>query len=236
MRVDAYHPVVYDDTFVEGLRANETIASVDYWQGPSGTYLLAMSNQARLYKLSERSVDPMQYPSVPIAALNGTKISMDCEPVTKLVRVVTNAGENLRVDATNGAVTFDSPLAYAAGDVNEGATPNIVALAHTEPLAETTRTTTYAIDATRDQLVRIGGLHGSPSANGGVLATVGELGVDVGDDTGFDISAGGTALIAAGSELRTVNLATGATRRVSSYAVTPPVQSLAIWIEQNVSF
>jgi hypothetical protein len=51
-------------------------------------------------------------------------------------------------------------------------------------------TTLYAIDPNTDQLVTIGGIDSSPSPNGGVIRTIGPIGVNAANDVGFDISIG----------------------------------------------
>ena len=83
--------------------------------------------------------------------------------------------------------------------------------------------TLFGIDAATDTLVRQGGPDGTPSPNGGVLTTIGPLGVDTTTNAGFDIetSFGGDTPLDTGyvsltpaatptaSNFYTVNLTTG---------------------------
>ena len=78
---------------------------------------------------------------------------------------------------------MDGTLTYAAGDAGASATPRVVGSAYTNSVAGATTTTLFDIDAGRDFLA----IQNPP--NNGTLVSVGALGVDVGDNAGFDISA-----------------------------------------------
>lgn len=192
---------------VEGLAADESIAAVTWVNQLAG-----VTNRARLFRLARESSPLVELISpAPFTQLQGSVIAADYDPMAGVLRVVTNAGENLRVNLETGVLSAsDAPLAYTPGDENAGQAPDIVALAYT-PLTAS-GASAYAIDATRNQLVRIGGLHGSPPANTGLLTTIGSLGVDVSNEIGFEIAAGGTALLSTGDALWVVNLADGSAR------------------------
>jgi hypothetical protein len=150
---------------------------------------------------------------------------MDFNPTVDRIRIVSNAGENLRVNPDTAAIVDADPatdgtqrdgtLAYAPGDANAGTgAPVVAGAAYTNNLAGATTTTLYDIDYARNILVT------QVPPNAGTLNTVGPLGVDVTERFGFDISAApagvaGTALVAGivtgstGSQLLAVNLATG---------------------------
>ena len=119
-------------------------------------------------------------------------------------------------------------LAYATGDAGAAATPRIVASAYTNSVAGATTTQLFDLDAGRDALV----LQNPP--NNGTLVSVGALGIDVGDNAGFDISAvDGVAYVSAqlgqsiSSQLYTVNLTTGATTLVGRIGGRSPLRALA---------
>lgn len=150
-------------------------------------------------------------------AFSGTAFGMDFNPVVDRIRSVSNTGQNLRLNPDDGTVVAtDTPLAYAAGDPNVGASPvNIVGAAYTNNTPGATTTTLYDIDFTRNTLVRQGGVDGNPSPNGGELTTIGPLGLNVDANTGFDIAASDgrawmTSIVNAAPVLATVNLTTGA--------------------------
>jgi hypothetical protein len=95
--------------------------------------------------------------------------------------------------------TKDTDLAYIAGDINEGADPNVVAAAYDRNSSAATATTLFDIDSNLNLLVRQGAVDGNPadtagggSPSGGLLTTIGSLGVDPTDNVGFDIVDAGT--------------------------------------------
>lgn len=77
---------------------------------------------------------------------------------------------------------------FAAGAPNAGAAPQAVGAAYTNSAAGATSTSLYVIDAGRGVLALQGGPNGAPSPNGGVLTTVGPLGVNTASPVGFDMS------------------------------------------------
>ena len=164
-------------------------------------------------------------PNAPPFTLNGTSFGFDFNPTPDAIRVVSDANQSTRLSPnTGGLAGTDTPLAYAATDLNAGKDPNIVAAAYTNSFAPspdaTRRTTLYVIDSVLDTLATQGSMNflpGSPSPavspNTGRLFTVGSLGIDFGPFGGFDIlSSNGvdTAFAASGSSLYSINLSTGA--------------------------
>ena len=144
-------------------------------------------------------------------------------PVVDRLRVVSADDTNLRIVPTTGATTIDTPLAYAAADVNAGTDPDVSAIAYTnQTVATPTATTLYGIDAATNSLV----IQSPP--NNGTLNTVGKLGVTLFDfgtapGQGFDIDpATGTAFASlttstGGNNLYTINLATGAATLIGGF-------------------
>jgi hypothetical protein len=95
-------------------------------------------------------------------------------------------------------------------------------------------TTLFGIDSQLDILVRQGGVNGVPSPNGGLLSTIGPLGLNVADGpVAFDIAAGGTAYAAltvgsSASQLYTVNLGSGAVTLVGNIGSNLLVRGLTV--------
>ena len=98
---------------------------------------------------------------------------------------MSNTDQNLRVNVDNGVTLVDTPLNYQAGDLFFGQDPNVIASAYTNSFPPSPRTSPgtqlYGIDSVRNTLA----LQVNP--NGGVLQTVGLLGVDISQLAGFDI-------------------------------------------------
>jgi hypothetical protein len=110
--------------------------------------------------------------------MNGNHFGFDISPASpNSGRVVSDADQNMRVDTALGTATVDSTLSYAPTDVNKLKNPSVVALGYANDT-----TTLYGIDTNLDVLVTIN------SENGGILNTVGPLGVDATGLTGMDIA------------------------------------------------
>ncbi len=166
---------------ITGLPDAESLVAIDFRPSTGGLYALGSSN--RLY-----DIDPANGSATAIGAagdfqLRGSSFGFDFNPTVDLVRVTSDQDQNLRVSpATGELVSTDTPLAYAATDVNASADPNVVASAYTNSIATAAATTLYDIDSRLAALV----IQNPP--NNGVLNTVGPLGVTITDAVGFDIS------------------------------------------------
>lgn len=160
----------------------------------------------------------------PIAGLDGNNFGFDFNPTVDRIRVVSDTGQNLRLNPNNGAlVATDTNLAYSSGS----ASPAVSAVAYTNNFAGATSTTLYGLDYVSNRLVTIGGIGGSPSPNGGMVTSIGDLGVDIGAEASFDIGADGSAFFTSGSGFYSVNLATGAASLVGS---TNGIRNISVFI------
>lgn len=151
--------------------------------------------------------------SNPSAGSSSSVLGMDFNPVPDRLRMVNVDGQNLRINVDDGATIVDGTLAYAAGDPNEGATPTITEVAYTNMDTDpATGTQLYYIDA------GLGILATTSNPNGGVLDTVGSLGVATTVSNGFDIFTPTTGVNLAyavltetgDSSLYSIDLSTGA--------------------------
>jgi hypothetical protein len=154
--------------------------------------------------------------------LNGNAFGVDFNPVPDLIRIVSDLGQNIRIRPADGTVAgTDTNLAYPAmGDPNSTRLPRVVAVAYTNPDTDVqTNTVLHDLDVNR-AADAVPGLVGDVLAiqvppNGGVLNTVGRLGIDADDLAAFDIGFDNEALAAilrVGSEssrLYFVDLASG---------------------------
>ncbi len=217
---------------ITGLASGENLLAIDF--RPANGRLYALSDQSRLY-----TVDPWNGTATAVGApftpaLAGTEFGFDFNPTVDRIRVVSDAGQNLRLHPDTGVVVAtDLPIAYAAQDPGAGQTAMLAGSGYTNSVAGATSTTLYGIDAARNVLVT------QVPPNNGVLNTVGALGRDVTTLAGFDIVPGGAAWAALHSgngptQLFTVDLATGATTwqgtlaaavgtsRLRGLAIAPP--------------
>jgi hypothetical protein len=192
---------------LQKLQPGESELAMDLRPATGQVYILGSSS--RIYVFDPTDGDPRALSAAPFTpALSGTNFALDVDPTTDTIRVLSDTGQNLRLDLETGLViAVDTPL-------NPG-TPRIAGAAYANNHAGSTSTALYVIDATTDQLLV------SSSPNGGTLTPVGPLGVDTTGDVGFDITAndgvGFATLTTAGiSRLYTIDLATGAATLVQT--------------------
>lgn len=184
-----------------GLAAGEHLVGIDYRVARGQLY--ALSDRGQLYKLEVKTGALSPVGNLPLAVpLAGSRFGMDFNPVADRIRVVSNAGRNLRLHPDTGAVVDFDPkrfgvqpdpsLAYAKGDPFAGQIPVLVAAAYTYNKKNDKLTTNFAIDAQRGLLVTQGtreGVEPVVSPNAGQLYSVGALGI-AGQllDVAFDIA------------------------------------------------
>jgi hypothetical protein len=168
---------------VTGLQAGEKLLAIDF--RPATGQLYAVSNQSRIYFINTvtgAAYTPSLTPFTP--AINGTMVGFDFNPTVDRIRLVTNTGQNLRLNPETGM------LAAIDGSLNPGA-PVITAVAYSNSFAGTTTTTLYDIDVSTNKLYK------QIPPNAGTLVEVGPLGVEAVGEAGFDISPDNSVAIAA---------------------------------------
>ena len=161
---------------ISGLQSGETVVGLDVRAGGATPgELYALGSTGRLYTINTTSgaatlkstLVAEAGDSDPFTALSGTEYGVDFDPLTDKLRVVSDTGQNLRVDADTGSTITDAPLA-SAGTTRTG----INGAAYTNAFSSACRTALYYIDATTDQLLT------TTDPNGGAVTVVGSLGVD----------------------------------------------------------
>jgi uncharacterized protein (TIGR03437 family) len=221
---------------ITGVAAGDTLVGIDF--RPATGQLYAVSSGSRLYTINPVTGAATAVGTTPFSpVLNSAVFGIDFNPIPDRIRLVTDAEQNLRLHPDTGAVAgVDTNVAYAPGDANANANPAVVSAAYTNNIAGTTTTTLYVLDANRDILVRQGSVGGTPdSPNGGRLFTVGALGVNIGNATGFDIAApGDVAYVSAtvpngtATGFYSINLTTGALTLVGTIGGGQLVRDIAV--------
>ncbi len=220
---------------ISGLQMNESVEGIDF--GPVDGRLYALGSSSRLYVLDTLTGAATALGTGAFTpALQGTRFGFDFNPVPNRIRVHGDMNQNLRAvpqlgGATDGSVAVvDGNLTYAAGDSGDGLVPMMGGTAYTNSVAGATTTMLYAIDYSRDVLVRL------PNPNDGVTVTVSSLGVNTTGDIGFDIAGNtGTAYTTltlgggfTGSTLFVVSLSNGALFPVGGVANMAPLRGIAV--------
>ena len=159
----------------------------------------------------------------PTTGSTTTILGIDFNPAADRLRLVNTNDQNLRINVDTGATLVDGTLAYAAGDPNFGINPQVNEVAYTNnDTNPATGTSLYYIDIGTDTLVT------TSNPNGGVLNTVGALGVNTDALTGFDIftdptsgtnSAFAVMRVASVSSFFSINLATGAATNLGAFGI-----------------
>lgn len=204
---------------ISGLQTNERILSIDY--RPATGQLYGLGSTSRLYVINTSTGVARAIGSGAFTpALSGTSASIDFNPTVDRVRVVSNTGQNLRLNPETGAVQATD------GTINGATGATIAAVAYTNSVAGATTTTLYDIDPATDRLYR------QDPPNDGTLVAVGDLGVNA-TQAGFDISADGgkafaTLTVDSRAGLYEVDLTTGRATRYDSFASDTTVVDIAI--------
>ncbi len=181
---------------VSGLDADESLLGIDFRPAQPGQ-LFGLSSFGQLYRLNvtSGSATKVGVASDPAALpLAGGSFGFDFNPVVDRIRLVSDVGENARLNPDTGAavdsdmdagngVTPDGDLAFAAGDANEGEPSGVTSVAYTNNDNDaTTGTELYGLDSAFGVLVSI------DPPNDGTLNTIGSTGQDdLPLFSGFDI-------------------------------------------------
>jgi hypothetical protein len=207
-----------------GLQPGEVIRGIDY--RPAGGQLYALGSTSRLYQIRPETAICIEVGLPGAFTLTGTAFGFDFNPTVDRIRVVSNTDQNIRLNPNGALAATDITLAYAAGDANAAANPNVTGVAYSNNVNGATTTTLYGVDTNLNILVT------QNPPNNGTLNTVGALGVAASGSADFDISASGTAYAAipAGgmTSLYTINLSTGAATVIGVLASGGPIQGMAV--------
>lgn len=199
-------PATYVGKTITGLTA-ETVVGID--MRPATGQLYGLTSSGKIVTINISTGAAVQVGAASLT-LNGTSFGFDFNPMVDRIRIVSNTGQNLRVNPVDGTVTNDTFLSPG--------TPNISGAAYTNNFAGTAATMLYGIDYTTDKLYSFTG-----SPNAGVLAEAGSLGINVESGNGFDIGASGKAYgiftVGAIYKIYTINLANGAATVVADFPV-----------------
>jgi hypothetical protein len=200
-----------------GMQTGESIIGIDF--RPVNGQLYALGSNSRLYTVNTAS-GVMALVGTLNTALNGTDFGFDFNPVPDRIRIISNMGQNLRVNPIDATVIVDGAL--------NGATTNITAAGYTNNFAGAATTTLYTIDAST------GNLYTQNPPNNGTQVLTGSLGLGTFEATnGFDIGgASNTAFallrVGGATSLYRVNLTSGAATSVAALPGNPVVRGFAV--------
>lgn len=193
---------------ITGLQAGEMIMGID--MRPATGQLFALGSSSRLYTINMSSGAAAMVGSMPLATLlDGTSFGFDFNPTVDRIRVVSNTGQNLRLNPNDGTV------AVVDMALNPG-TPMVSAAAYTNNFAGATSTVLYDIDPATDKLYK------QLPPNDGTLVEVGSLQLDIINNNGFDIGSTSNMAYAilptiSSAKIYSINLSTGVATPIADY-------------------
>lgn len=204
---------------ITGVLNNERLIGIDF--RPATGQLYAVSNGSRLYIINLTSGVATPVGSGPFTpAIMGDAVGFDFNPTVDRIRLVTQQGQNLRLNPETGTVMITD------GSINGAPGAAISGVAYTNNRAGVTTTTLYDIDPVSDKLYR------QNPPNDGTLAEVGPLGVDVAGVGNFDIGPDGAAIATLISNLTQglyeINLTTGRAEFIGNLPGAMSIVGLAI--------
>jgi Domain of unknown function (DUF4394) len=187
---------------ITGLNVGESIVGIDFRPATGQLYGLATTviGNARLITFNLSTGATAGVGTGFSITLGTTAAGFDFNPTVDRIRVVTNVGQNLRLNPIDGTI--------AAIDVNlNPGTPTATSAAYTNNFAGATTTSLFVMDATK--------LYIQNPPNAGTLIEVGTLGVTVDAQSGFDIggkSNNAFSLLTVGNSTKvySVNITSGA--------------------------
>lgn len=220
---------------LSGLREGDRLLGIDYRVAKGQLFGLGASGQ--LYRIDTRTAAASAVGTPNVLPREGAaEWGFDVNPTVDRIRVVNDAGFNLRLHPDTGAIVDGNPtepgvqldgrLAYDVADVNAGKPPGIVAAGYTYNKDNDKITTNYALDGRLGVLVHQGSKEGVQpvvSPNTGRLYTVGSLGIGTFAHATLDVSdLSNTAYAAVTAGGRStwyrVDLATGQATRIGTVA------------------
>lgn len=195
---------------------------------PVNGRLYALGSDSKIYGIDLGSGAVSEVSALKLAdntpvMISGTHFGVDFNPAADRLRVVSDNGQNLRINVETGVTIVDGALKIGVS----GPTPYVTAVAYTNsyPGVVAANTTLFDIDSQSNTLYK------QTPPNDGVLIDPKSIGVDAGPALGFDIgnvSGKGYAIITAGgsTSFYTIDLPSGAT--LPKYGFSVPVKGLAV--------
>ena len=212
---------------VWGLTGDTRLVGIDY--RPATGELVGLGDQGGVYAVSDFNAQATKKSQLNVA-LAGASFGVDFNPTVDRLRVISDTGQNLRVNVDNGMTNVDTPLSSVgvtgAGYTNNDADPN-------------TATTLFDLDSALDQVVV------QSPANSGMLGASGKLGLDASPVIGFDVYSAirnGTTVgvrafasldVGGSARFYRINLLQGQPSLVGAFSSPNQVTGIAVKLDQS---
>lgn len=168
--IDLKNPeTVLAEQTITGLDAGETLVTID--RRPANGALYGVTSDGRIVEIDLRNAAATALATLAVK-FQGTRFALSFNPLSDRMRILSDVGQNLRVNTETGATIVDTVLAFAAGDTHDGTTPQLGAATHVQREdGTTTSVTLFGVDLATDTFVTV-----SPP-NSGSVQSIGPLGV-----------------------------------------------------------
>lgn len=193
---------------ISGLQSGENILGIDF--RPLNGQLYALGSTSRLYTINLGTGAATAVGTSPFTTLlAGTDFGFDFNPTVDKIRVISNTGQNLRLDPVTGGITA------VDGILNPGS-PMVGAAAYTNNFSGATSTTLFVIDHNTDKLYQ------QNPPNNGTLVETGSLNINITNTNGFDIGSMSQkayllATVGTATKIYSINTSTGAATSVADF-------------------
>lgn len=173
---DTATPATVTFLSMSGLGPNETVRGIDLRPADGKLYAVTVpTGAANNSILRTYAVDTDTGAATLVGATAGAlpgagdvRAGVDFNPAVDRVRYVNANSENARLNPTTGAL---------AGNDTDLSLTGAVGAAYDRNVSGGTATTLFVVDSTLNMLGMVGGVDGAPSANGGLITSIGALGV-----------------------------------------------------------
>ena len=202
---------------ISGLAGTEKLLGIDF--RPATGELYGVSSASKIYIINvstgaTRALTTSAFSPI----LAGTTASINFNPTVDRIRIVTNTGQNLRINPETGLVV--------GTDTNVSSNA-ISGISYTNSFAGATATVLYDIDINTKKLYK------QDPPNNGTLVEVGNLNLDLGTAVSFDISPDNKNALAVGkvgdsTKLFAINLTNGNATLAGKFIKGTTIQSIAI--------
>lgn len=164
---------------ITGLAGDTYLLGIDF--RPANGELVGLGDKGGVYALNPMDASATKKSQLDVA-LSGTSFGIDFNPTVDRLRVVSDNGQNLRINVDTGMTTVDGTLSATPAPAAPVPSAGIVGAAYTNNDSDAgTATTLFDIDSALDQVA----IQAPPNAGG--LNPTGKLGVDTGAMVGSDI-------------------------------------------------
>ncbi|WP_194776830.1 DUF4394 domain-containing protein [Pararhodonellum marinum] len=201
-----------------GMMSGELVVGLDF--RPQNGTLYAVTNQSRLLTVNTANGAVSEVGNGLMPGLMGDSFGFDFNPTVDRIRLVSDEGQNLRLHPDLGTVVAED------GNLNPGS-PFVNGAAYTNNFANATSTLLYVVDSENNML------YTQDPPNDGVLVPVGDLGIDIEADNGFDIGGDSNdayALFKVGGSTAVyqINLSSGMATKVADFNIEATAMALGL--------